>query len=103
MGVFYEAIPKSLTSWILDQAIFWVATAPLSASGHVNMSPKGGKYFGILDEKTFWYMDLTGSGNETISHLLEPGNGRVTIMFNAFDGPPKIIRLWGHGEQERRS
>jgi len=98
MGVFYETIPQSLRHWILDQKVFWVATAPLSGSGHVNVSPKGGKYFGLIDERTFWYMDLSGSGNETISHLLEPGNGRVTIMFNAFDGPPKIVRLWGDGE-----
>ena len=98
MGVFYEAIPKSLFQWILDQHVFWVATAPLSGNGHVNVSPKGGKYFGIIDERTFWYHDLSGSGIETLSHLLEPGNGRVTIMFNAFEGPPKIIRLWGKGE-----
>nr|POE85377.1 pyridoxamine 5'-phosphate oxidase family protein usto [Quercus suber] len=65
--------------------------------GHVNVSPKGGKDFGIIDEKTFWYLDLSGSGNETISHLLEPGNGRITIQFCAFDGPPKIVRFWGKG------
>lgn len=97
MGQFFETIPPSLIKWILDQKVFWVATAPLSASGHVNVSPKGGQYFGVVDEKTFWYMDLTGSGNETISHLHEPGNGRVTIMFNAFEGPPRIMRLWGKG------
>jgi hypothetical protein len=57
----------------------------------------GGKYFGVIDEKTFWYHDLTGSGNETISHLHEPKNGRITIMFNAFEGAPKIVRLWGYG------
>jgi len=77
--------------------MFWVATAPLSADGHVNVSPKGGPYFGLLDDRTFWYMDLTGSGNETISHLYEPKNGRITIMFNAFEGPPKIVRLFGTG------
>lgn len=58
---------------------------------------KGGQYFGVIDNKTFWYMDLTGSGNETLSHLHEPGNGRVTIMLNAYEGPPKIVRLWGKG------
>jgi hypothetical protein len=97
MGVFYETIPQNLIEWILQQKMFCVATASLSASGHVNVSPKGGPYFGVPDEKTFWYMDLTGSGNETISHLHEPGNGRVTIMFNGFEGPPRIIRLWGLG------
>ncbi|WPG98018.1 Hypothetical protein R9X50_00080200 [Acrodontium crateriforme] len=97
MGAFYETIPQPTIKWILEQAMFWVATAPLGGRGHVNVSPKGGKYFGVLDERTFYYMDLTGSGNETISHLLEPGNGRITIMFNAYDGPPKIVRLWGKG------
>lgn len=97
MGVFYEAIPESLFQWILAQKIFWVATAPLSGSGHVNISPKGGPYFGVLDEKTFWYLDLTGSGSETIAHLYERGNGRITVQFNAFEGPPRILRLFGHG------
>lgn len=62
MGKFYETIPESVHDWILDQAVFWVATAPLSATGHVNVSPKGGKQFGLLDDRTFWYGDLTGSG-----------------------------------------
>ncbi len=98
MGAFYETIPESLISWIRQQKVFWVATAPLSSSGHVNVSPKGGQYFGVIDEKTFWYHDLTGSGNETISHLLEPNNGRITILLNAFEGAPKIVRLWGKGK-----
>ncbi|KAK0969566.1 hypothetical protein LTS01_016170 [Friedmanniomyces endolithicus] len=96
MGVFYESIPESIRQWIIEQKVFWVATAPLFG-GHVNVSPKGGNYCGIIDEHTFWYMDLSGSGIATISHLLEPGNGRITIQFNAFTGPPKIVRLWGHG------
>ncbi|KAK4172879.1 hypothetical protein QBC36DRAFT_195976 [Triangularia setosa] len=97
MGQFYETVPESLVKWILAQKVFWVATAPLSTEGHVNVSPKGGPYFGILDTKTFWYLDLSGSGNETISHLYEKDNGRITVMFNAFEGPPRIVRLWGHG------
>lgn len=97
MGQFYETIPESLVKWILAQKVFWVATAPLSPEGHVNVSPKGGPYFGILDTKTFWYLDLSGSGNETISHLYEKNNGRITVMFNAFEGPPRIVRLFGHG------
>lgn len=97
MGQFYQTIPPNIYSWILEQKIFWVGTAPLSASGHVNISPKGGAYFGLLDDHTFWYMDLSGSGNETISHLYEPDNGRITVMFSAFDGSPRIVRLWGHG------
>ena len=83
MVVFYETIPSSLQTWILEQKVLWVASAPLSASGHVNVSPKGGQYFGIVDSKTFWYLDLTGSGIETLSHLHEPGNGRITIMFHS--------------------
>ena len=98
MGVFYETIPNSLKPWILDQKVFWIASAPLSALGHVNVSPKGGKYFGIVDERTFWYMDLTGSGVETTSHLHEPGNGRITVLFNAFEGQPRIVRFWGKGK-----
>ncbi|TID23597.1 hypothetical protein E2P81_ATG03162 [Venturia nashicola] len=97
MGIYYETIPASLQGWCLSQKMFWVATAPLSGDGHVNVSPKGGPYFGIPDEKTFWYLDLTGSGNETISHLWERGNGRITVMFNAFEGAPRIVRLWGKG------
>ncbi|KAI0125136.1 hypothetical protein BJ170DRAFT_584599 [Xylariales sp. AK1849] len=97
MGAYFETIPASLVEWILKQKVFWVSTAPLSSTGHVNVSPKGGAYFGLIDRSTFWYMDQTGSGNETISHLYERGNGRITILFNAFDGPPRIVRLFGHG------
>ena len=97
MGAFYETIPTSMIKWILEQKMLWVATAPLSGKGTVNVSPKGGEYFGVIDEKTFWYMELTGSGIETQAHLLEPGNGRITVMFNAFEGPPRILRLWGKG------
>ncbi|KAJ2989647.1 hypothetical protein NUW58_g3363 [Xylaria curta] len=97
MGKFYEEIPENVMEWIPKQKVFWVSTAPLSRHGHVNVSPKGGDCFGVPDRRTFWYMDMTGSGNETISHLLEPGNGRITILFNAFEGPPRILRLWGKG------
>lgn len=97
MGQFYETIPQSLFKWILAQKMFWVATAPLAGSGHVNISPKGGEYFGVVDERTFWYMDLTGSGSETIAHLYERGNGRITVLFNAFEGGPRILRVFGRG------
>ncbi|KAH7029165.1 uncharacterized protein B0I36DRAFT_325165 [Microdochium trichocladiopsis] len=101
MGVFYETVPDFLMTWIAKQKVFWVATAPLMGQGHVNVSPKGGatdhETFGLLDDKTFWYLDMTGSGSETISHLYEPGNGRITVMLNAFEGAPKIVRLWGKG------
>jgi hypothetical protein len=95
MGAFYETIPENIQAWILQQKMLWVATAPLSSSGHINVSPKGGESFGIIDDKTFWYHELTGSGIETISHLRE--NGRITVMFNAFEGSPRIVRLWGYG------
>ncbi|GAW27205.1 putative pyridoxamine phosphate oxidase family protein [Rosellinia necatrix] len=97
MGKFYEEIPENVMEWITKQKVFWVSTAPLSRHGHVNVSPKGGDCFGVPNRKSFWYMDMTGSGNETISHLLEPGNGRITILFNAFEGAPRILRLWGKG------
>ncbi|KAG8782850.1 hypothetical protein FRC12_020362 [Ceratobasidium sp. 428] len=97
MGKFFDTIPSELIPWIEEQRCFWVATAPLSAKGHVNISPKGmAGTFKILDEKTFFYQDLTGSGVETASHLRE--NGRITVLFNAFEGPPRILRLFGTGK-----
>ncbi|KAK4130494.1 hypothetical protein BT67DRAFT_458628 [Trichocladium antarcticum] len=83
MGQFFETIPEYLMKWILEQKMFWVATSPLSGSGHVNVSPKGGLYFGLLDDTTFWYMDLTGSGNETISH---PIRRHPTLGKRSWDG-----------------
>ncbi|KAL5117339.1 hypothetical protein ACEQ8H_004784 [Pleosporales sp. CAS-2024a] len=97
MGVFYETIPESLKPWILEQQMLWVGTAPLSGDGHINISPKGGDNFGILSPSSFWYMDLSGSGIETHAHLHEPGNARICVMFLAFVGPPRIVRLWGKG------
>lgn len=96
MVVFYDEIPESLVEWIKGQRVFWVATAPMNAHGHINLSPKGGEdTFHVVHSKRVYYEDLTGSGVETISHLRE--NGRITILFNAFDGPPRIMRLWGIG------
>ena len=96
MGKFYDTIPQELTPWILKQEIFWVATAPLSPEAHVNVSPKGVRdSFHVLSPTRVWYQDLSGSGVETISHLRE--NGRITLMFSAFDGPPRIVRLFGVG------
>ncbi|KAF2279118.1 uncharacterized protein EI97DRAFT_394093 [Westerdykella ornata] len=97
MGVYYETIPDSLRPWILDQKMLLVATAPLSPSGHINVSPKGGQHFGITSPRQFWFMDLSGSGIETTAHLHEPGNGRICVMFMAFEGPPRILRIWGKG------
>ncbi|KAI3607147.1 pyridoxamine phosphate oxidase [Moniliophthora roreri] len=96
MGQFFEEIPPFLIDWIKLQHIFWVSTAPLSADGHINLSGKGNKgNFHIVNSRKVWYEDLTGSGCETISHLCE--NGRITVYFNAFEGPPRIARLLGKG------
>jgi hypothetical protein len=76
--------------------MFTVATAPRSDDGHVNVSPKGLDSLRIIDELTVAYLDYTGSGAETIAHVRE--NGRITLMWSAFDGPPRIVRVHGRGE-----
>ncbi|EKM77584.1 hypothetical protein AGABI1DRAFT_77080 [Agaricus bisporus var. burnettii JB137-S8] len=93
----YDEIPDFIIPWIKEQKLFWVATAPLSPEGHVNVSPKGifDGNFNVVDSHRVWYEDMTGSGIETISHIRE--NGRITVMFNAFQGPPRICRLYGKG------
>jgi hypothetical protein len=96
MGHVYDGIDAKLASWIEAQPIFFIATAPLAADGLVNLSPKGTVgTFRVLDEHTFAYLDIMGSGVETIAHLRE--NGRVCVMLCAFDGKPKIVRLHGTG------
>ncbi|MFP5247145.1 MAG: pyridoxamine 5'-phosphate oxidase family protein, partial [Thermoanaerobaculia bacterium] len=95
MGKTYDAISDDLRAFIEEQQMFFVATAPLSGDAHVNLSPKGLDTFRILGPNRVAYLDLTGSGNETSAHLRE--NGRITIMFCAFSGPPKIVRLYGRG------
>ena len=94
MGLLSE-IDANLEKFILAQPMFFVSTAPLAPEGHINLSPKGLDSFRILSPKQVAYLDLTGSGVETIAHLKE--NGRVVLMFCAFQGPPKILRLHGHG------
>ncbi|WP_232662472.1 pyridoxamine 5'-phosphate oxidase family protein [Pseudonocardia sp. TRM90224] len=96
MAKVYEAIDGKLRAFIESQPVFFVATAPLAGDGMVNLSPKGTVgTFRVVDERTFAYLDLTGSGVETIAHLQE--NGRICVMFCAFDGAPKIVRLHGTG------
>jgi hypothetical protein len=96
MGKVYEGIDSKLAAWIERQPVFFVATAPLAPDGLVNLSPKGTiGTFRVVDEHTFAYLDLTGSGIETIAHLRE--NGRICVMFCAFDGRPNIVRLHGTG------
>lgn len=94
MGRQYERLDATLRRFIAAQPLYFVASAPAGADGHVNVSPKGhADTFAIIDDETVAYLDLTGSGIETVAHALE--NGRVTIMFCAFTGPPKILRLYG--------
>ena len=96
MGRVYEGIDDRLAAWLSAQHVFFVATAPVARDGHVNISPKGGRdTLVVLDPNRVAYLDLTGSGAETIAHLRE--NGRITIMCCAFDGPPRIVRLYGRG------
>ncbi len=96
MGSTYPEISADLAEWIKKQKVFFVATAPLASEGLLNCSPKGGDTFAIVDGTTAAYLDLTGSGAETIAHVRE--NGRMVIMFCAFDGSPLIVRLYGRGE-----
>ncbi|MBL1176526.1 pyridoxamine 5'-phosphate oxidase family protein [Pantanalinema sp. GBBB05] len=95
MAKVFDQITEELQNLIAAQAMFFVATAPLSPSGHVNMSPKGLNSFRILSPHQVAYLDLTGSGNETSAHLQE--NGRITFMFCTFQEPPCILRLYGQG------
>jgi len=92
----YDQLDEKLTKFIEAQKMFFVATAPLSADGHVNMSPKGYDAFKILGPNEVAYLDLGGSGIETQAHVQE--NGRITIMFCAYEGPANIVRLFGKGE-----
>lgn len=95
MAKVHEHITEDLAEFIRAQPLFFVASAPLAAEGHVNVSPKGLDCLRILSPNTVAYLDVTGSGNETSAHLAE--NGRITLMFCAFAGPPKILRLYGSG------
>ena len=96
MGKHYEEITPGITAWVKQQHVFFVASAPLGPDGHVNCSPKGLDTLRILGPKCVAYLDLTGSGAETIAHLRE--NGRIVFMFCALAGPPKIVRFHGKAE-----
>jgi hypothetical protein len=95
MAKVFASITDDLQRFIAAQQMFFVATAPLAADGHVNLSPKGLDSFRILSPNQVAYLDLTGSGNETSAHLQE--NERITLMFCAFQEPPVILRLYGKG------
>jgi hypothetical protein len=96
MGKEYAGITPELAAWIEAQPLFFVGTAPLAASGHVNVSPKGLDTLRILGPRRVASLDLTGRGPQTIAHVRE--NGRIVLMFCAFSGPPKIVRLHGTAE-----
>jgi hypothetical protein len=97
MGKVFDGIDERLAAWIAAQPLFFVASAPLDADGHVNVSPKGPiDTLRVLDEHTVAYLDLVGSGAETAAHVRE--NGRIVVMLCAFEGPPRILRLHGRAE-----
>jgi hypothetical protein len=96
MGKVHSGVDEHLRRFIEGQHVFFVATAPSGAGGHVNVSPKGMDSLRVLDEHTVAYLDFVGSGVETIAHLRD--NGRIVLMMCAFEGPPKIVRLHGRGE-----
>lgn len=95
MAKFYDSITDNIQQFIEKQHMFFVATAPLTADGHVNLSPKGLDCFQVLSPNKVGYMDLVSSGNETSAHMHE--NGRITIMMCSFEGNPNILRLYGQG------
>jgi hypothetical protein len=101
VGKVFEEIDEHLRRWIERQPMFFVATAPLDPAGHVNVSPKGPiGSLAVLGPRRIAYLDIHGSGAETIAHLRE--NGRVCVMLCAFEGPPRILRLHGRGEAVRK-
>jgi hypothetical protein len=94
MGRTYEGIDERLAEWLAAQPVFFVSTAPLDRDGLINCSPKGNRdEFAVLGERIVAYLDQTGSGIETIAHVQE--NGRIVLMFCAFAGPPRIVRIHG--------
>ena len=96
MAKVFDHLDDKLIAFIRRQHMYFVATAPLSPDGHVNLSPKGYDSFAIIDPTPVAFLDMGGSGIETVAHLRE--NGRITIMFCAFEGAPNILRLHGQGE-----
>jgi hypothetical protein len=96
----FDEITPAIRDWVARQSMFFVATAPLAADGHVNVSPKGPiGSLQVIDGHTVAYLDVSGSGAETIAHVRE--NGRIVVMLCAFDGPPRIVRFHGTGRVVR--
>lgn len=96
MGKLYQEIDGRMREFVAAQRMFFIATAPSGDAGHVNCSPKGQDTLRVIGPTTVAYLDYTGSGVETIAHLRQ--NGRVVVMFCAFEGPPRIVRFHGRGE-----
>jgi len=96
MAAVFDQLRDEHIAFIEEQPVFFVASAPSGSGGHVNLSPKGGDTFRVLDRATVAYLDLTGSGAETIAHTRQ--NGRLTIMFCSFGPKPLILRLFGRSE-----
>ncbi|HUW03437.1 MAG TPA: pyridoxamine 5'-phosphate oxidase family protein [Acidimicrobiales bacterium] len=99
MGLLLDRLRPDLVAFAEAQPLWFVASAPLAADGHVNVSPKGLDSFRVIDDTTVAYLDLTGSGVETISHLAE--NGRITLLFCSYGDKPQLLRLYGRGEAVR--
>jgi hypothetical protein len=96
MGTVYEGMDDVLSAWITEQPVWFIATAPLAADGHVNVSPRGHDTLSVLGPRQVAWVDYTGSGVETIAHLRE--NGRICLMFASFGPRPRIVRLHGYGK-----
>lgn len=100
MSAFFPTLTDEHIAFINEQKMFFVASAPLSAEGHINLSPKGADTMRVLSEREVAYLDLTGSGNETAAHVRE--NGRLTFMWCSFGSSPLILRLYGKGRSVRQ-
>lgn len=100
MGRTFDEIPDEFAGWLERQPVFFVATAPDDPGAHINVLPRGLDTFRVLAKDRVAWLDLTGSGVELVAHLKDGGSagGRITLMFCAFSGPPKIVRLYGRGQ-----
>lgn len=99
MAKIHQKIDQELKHWIEQQPLYFLASAPLEKHGHVNLSPRGLDSLRVIAPLEVIILDMTGSGNETAAHLLQ--NGRLTVMFCAFEDPPRILRLYGDGRVVR--
>jgi hypothetical protein len=93
MSQMFSRIEPALQEFIERQRIFFTGSA--TADSRVNVSPKGSDSLRVIGPNVVAYLDQTGSGNEAAAHLR--ADGRLTIMFCAFEGPPMILRLYGRG------